>query len=305
MGTSTGVTFWHDGQNPESAKTIASRVFQEFERFDKRYSSYKPESDLSLVNRQAAHSPVVITEEFMTLIQQSFMFSELSGGLFDITYATVGAQYDYRQGVKPSSKALSQTLPLVSFKSIELDTQNTTFRFKQPGIKIDLGGIGKGFVVDQASQILQDSGVRDAAIFAGGDSRYLGMKDGQPWSVGIRHPRQSNETALVVPLANTAISTSGDYERFFIDDKGERHHHIIHPKTGVSPHELVSATVIANEAITADALSTSVLLAGVEDGLALIETLQNVDAILIDAKGKVHFSSGLVDPQGERLCDTC
>ena len=297
MGTETGVTV--EASTQAKAKQLTQKVFNEFKRFDRLYSSYKADSELSLVNQHGFAQTQQLSDEFNYLIQRSLEFYSLSNGLFDITYASVGHQYDYRQRQQPNQQQLKQGLPLIDAKALLFDDHKHTLRFQHQGTRIDLGGIGKGYVVDRAISLLQGAGVEHASVYAGGDRRFLGQHGDRPWIMGIRHPRQADQLALSMPIDNAAVSTSGDYERFFIDDQGQRHHHIIHPKTGDSPKGVVSATVIGDEAMTTDAMSTSVLLAGVKQGMQMIEKIQGLDAIVIDEFGKVYYTSGLVAPSAK------
>ena len=169
-------------------------------------------------------------------------------------------------------------------------------------MSIDLGGIAKGYTVDRVLTLLRSAGVVSAAISIGGDSGFLGDRGPEPgstkripWMVGIKHPRgEENQYALRMPLVDVAFSTSGDYERFYIDDgTGERVHHILDPATGLSVGKLVSVSVLGPSSMDCDALSTTLFVLGVEKGLELIETIEGYDAVLIDSAGKVHYSNGL------------
>ena len=220
-------------------------------------------------------------------------YSVLSDGAFDISFAAAGKHYDYRAAVRPAEEELQAARQAIDYRAIVLDIDNRAVGFKRPGVSLDLGGIAKGYAVDRGVAILQAAGIVSAVVSAGGDSRILGDLGDRPRMIGIRHPRREGEYAAVVPLADTAISTSGDYERFFLED-GVRYHHILDPATGESSAGLQSATVIAPRAIDSDALSTAVFVLGVERGLALVNTLQGVDAILIDSTGKLHFSEELL-----------
>ena len=184
-------------------------------------------------------------------------------------------------------------LPRIDYRKLML--QNQTVKFALPGMRIDLGGIAKGHAVDRAIEIARQCGIPHAVISAGGDSRILGDKQGRPRIFGIQHPRRTDELVLRLPLSNTAISTSGDYERFFIADD-ERIHHIINPQTGRSAKTSWSATVIGPDATTTDALSTTVFILGPQKGLQLIESLPGIDAIIIDSNAQIHYSSGLQEP---------
>jgi thiamine biosynthesis lipoprotein len=162
-------------------------------------------------------------------------------------------------------------------------------------MRIDLGGIAKGYAVDRGIAILRARQVGRAMVNAGGDTRVLGDRFGQPWVIGIRHPDRADEVVLRIPLVDAAFSTSGDYERYF-DEGGRRYHHILDPKTGSSPRELRSVTIIASNATRTDGLSTTVFVLGPKAGIEFINGLSDADAILIDAAGKVSYSKGLAPP---------
>ena len=160
-------------------------------------------------------------------------------------------------------------------------------------MRIDLGGFAKGHAVDRGAQILAARGIAHAIVTAGGDSRVLGDRRGRPWTIAIRDPRNAEGVVAVLPLEDVAISTSGDYERFFVRD-GERCHHLIDPATGKSPCGVRSVTILAADGLTTEGLSKSVFVLGVERGMRLIESLTEVDAVVVDAQGRLHYSSGLL-----------
>ena len=168
-------------------------------------------------------------------------------------------------------------------------------RFLQDGVRINLGGIAKGYVVERGVDILRRNGIENAIVTAGGDSRWLGDRRGRPVMIGIRDPRADDEVAIQVPLEEEAVSTSGDYERFF-DEDGIRYHHIIQPSTGEPAGGVHSATVFGPDAVMTDALSTSVFVMGVDLGLRLIAGLPDYESIVIDAEGRIFYSDGLGQP---------
>ena len=151
--------------------------------------------------------------------------------------------------------------------------------------------------VDNAATILRHRGIEHAMVSAGGDSRVIGDRRGRPWTIGVRDPRRSGEVVAMLPLEDVSISTSGDYERFF-DDAGERFHHLIDPATGESPRHVRSVTILADDGLTTEALSKSVFVLGVEKGLRLVESLRGADAVVVDSRGALHYSSGLLAPAG-------
>jgi len=173
-----------------------------------------------------------------------------------------------------------------------LDRKTGTVRYSQPGVRIDLGGIAKGYAVDCGIRILQRHGIRHALVQAGGDSRIIGDRFGKPWIVGIRHPDRKEEIIARLPLVDTAISTSGDYERYF-DENGTRYHHIIDPHTGHSASQVRSATILASSATRSDGLSKTAFVLGAEAALKIYERLGDVEAILVRPDGKVLYTKGL------------
>jgi thiamine biosynthesis lipoprotein len=165
-----------------------------------------------------------------------------------------------------------------------------------PGVRIDLGGIAKGYAVDRGMNMLQQAGITSALISAGGDTRVIGKRWDRPWHIGIRNPREEGSIVSMIPLENSAISTSGDYERYFVED-GVRYHHILDPKTGTSTNEILSSSIIGQSATDTDALSTSVLILGVEKGMQLIDSISDTEAVIIDNHGDMHYSAGLARAQ--------
>lgn len=300
MGTNVEVMLWHP--DAAVADRVIEQVMDEMRRIDAQYSPYRADSDLSQVNRLApkasAAKPVAISKEMALLLEKSLAFGRLSHGAFDITYASLGRYYDYRTGQKPSDTQREKLLPAIDYQQVHLDLNSTppSVYFGHPQVYIDLGGIAKGYAVDRALTILRRAGIAHASVSAGGDTGLLGDRRGREWMVGIKNPRQPEQVGLVLPLGPGAISTSGDYERFFIDAEGQRVHHILNPRTGASASGVASATVIGPNAIDTDALATSVFVLGVERGLALLEGLPEYDGVIISSAGKVHYSSGLQPP---------
>ena len=289
LGTQAYIELW--SEDSAQASQLILDVQAEFERINQLMSPYIASSELSLLNRQAASAPVQVSAEMYQLLQQARQISELSNGAFDITFASVGFYYDYRARLKPDAAQLQQGRQLVNYQSVELLPGNTV-RYRQAGIKIDLGGIAKGYAVERGIMLLAARGIKHAQLTAGGDSRLLGDKAGKPWLVGIKHPRQDDKYAATLPLENTAISTSGDYERFFIEE-GVRYHHILDPKTGQSAAGALSVSVTGPDTTQTDALSTTLFVLGLQQGLALIEQIDGYEAIFIDANRQMYFSSGL------------
>lgn len=292
MGTRVFVELWSD--DPSRATLLMQGVMDEMERINQLMSPYQEESELAIINRDAVLHPVKISAELFDLIMKANQYSELSAGAFDITFASVGHQYDYRQHKRPTLIEQRAAAALINYQNLKLNPADSSIQFSKPGMRIDLGGIAKGYAVDRAVSELTAAGVQHAIVTAGGDSRLLGDHRGRPWMLGIKHPR-GEEHVITLPLADSAVSTSGDYERFFEED-GVRFHHIIDPSDGDSARELLSVTVLAEKSVDADALSTTVFVLGRIEGLKLVNSLAGVSAILIDRTGKVFYSDDLMDP---------
>ncbi|MDQ6627756.1 MAG: FAD:protein FMN transferase [Pseudomonadota bacterium] len=293
MGTAISVELWCEDRAAGVAAIEA--VMDEMHRIDDAMSPHKDDSELSRINRRAGKMAVPLSDEMTKLLVRAAEFSVLSHGAFDITYAAVGHLYDYRQGVRPSDVALAKARQAVGHHHLQVDAKAQTIRFGRPGMRIDLGGFAKGHAVDNAAAILRRHGIRHANVSAGGDSRVIGDRRGRPWTIGIRDPRNAEKMVAVLPLEDVSISTSGDYERFFEAD-GVRFHHLIDPATGRSPANLHSVTILADDGLTCEALSKAVFVLGLDKGLALVASRSGIDAVVVDAAGTLHYSSGLLAP---------
>lgn len=290
MGTEIRVQLWHE--DAAAGEEAAAAVFAEMERIDRLMSTYIEDSRISAINRGAGEVPVPAGQELYDLIVRSLDISILTRGAFDITYDSVGQHYDFRERERPDEGTIARGLQTVDYRLIELEPEEKTVRFLKPGVRINLGGIAKGYAVEQGARILREHGIRNATVTAGGDSRLLGDRRGQPWVVGVRDPREEGDVVVRIPLEDEAISTSGDYERYF-DEGGTRYHHILEPSTGEPAGEVQSVTIVGPDAVITDALSTSVFVMGVDEGLRLIATLPDYEGVVIDAEGRLFYSDGL------------
>lgn len=293
MGTRIHAEVW--AEDAERGRQAVADVMAEMERINQLMSPYIESSELARINARAAEQAVPTSRELMNLLARSEQLAKRTDGAFDITYASIGHRYDYRAGERPSADEIDAALPAINYRNVLLDWETMSVRFTRPGVSIDLGGIAKGHAVDRAISILRARGFEHASVSAGGDSRILGDRRGKPWVVGVRDPDNEDEMKAVLPLSDVAVSTSGDYERYF-DDNGVRYHHILDPGTGDSARGVRSVTILGPDATTTDGLSTSVFVLGLEKGLSLINALPGVDAIIVDAAGKLRYSEGLERP---------
>jgi thiamine biosynthesis lipoprotein len=292
MGTRIFVELWAEDKDKQRGEQAIDAVMDEMRHIDETMSVYKPTSEVSKVNALAATQPVKISPELFKLLTTALEYSRITEGAFDITYASVGYMYDFRERKRPTEQQIQSALPAVNYQHVLLDAATSTVRFSQPGVRIDLGGIAKGYSVDCGIEILRERGFTHALVNAGGDSRVLGDRFGKPWIIGIRHPDHPDQVITRVPLTDSAFSTSGDYERYF-DEDGVRYHHIIDPHTGHSASKVRSATIIAPTATRTDGLSKTAFVLGPDEAMKIYNRLDDVDAILVTPDGRILYSKGL------------
>ncbi|MGH8258841.1 MAG: FAD:protein FMN transferase, partial [Steroidobacteraceae bacterium] len=292
MGTRCDVELWTDDR--AKGEAAIGRVFDLFRAFDARMSTFKPDSEVSYVNGHAAGGPVRISGELYDLISTAIHYSEITHGAFDITYASVGYLYNYHTHVHPTDAQIVADLPDIGYRHIHLDPRARTVFFDHPGVRIDFGGL-KGYVVDRGAELLKAEGFTHAMVNAGGDTRILGDRFGKPWVIGIRDPDDRSNVLVKIPLSDAAVSTSGDYERYFFEN-GRRYYHILDPHTGKSTHWVRSVTIIGPTATRTDALTKSIFVMGPQKGIAFIDTLPDVDAIAITPDKHIWYSKGLERP---------
>ncbi|HXR20367.1 MAG TPA: FAD:protein FMN transferase [Steroidobacteraceae bacterium] len=297
MGTRIFVELWAEDDAKQRGEQAIDAVMDEMRHIDESMSVYKPTSEVSKVNSLAVQQPVTISPELFKLLTTALEYSRITEGAFDITYASVGYMYDFRARKRPTEQQIQSALPAVNYRHVLLDAATSTVRFTQPGVRIDLGGIAKGYAVDCGIDILRARGFTHALVNAGGDSRVIGDRFGKPWVIGIRHPDHPDQVITRVPLTDSAFSTSGDYERYF-DEDGVRYHHIIDPRTGHSASKVRSATVIAPTATRTDGLSKTAFVLGADEAMRIYNSLADVDAILVTPDGRILYSKGL-EPAGQ------
>ncbi|HET7215422.1 MAG TPA: FAD:protein FMN transferase [Terriglobia bacterium] len=263
MGTSFTLVAY--GQSSSYLEEVAAQVFQEIDELDDQMSNYKPESELSSINREAARHAVMVEPRLFGLIQDSLEYSRQSDGAFDITVGPLMKAWGFfrGQGRLPSKSELEGILERVGYQHVKLDTTARTIQFDTPGIEIDLGGIAKGYAVDRAVDILRDNGISLALISSGTSSIYtLGSPPGENgWKISLRNPLDTSKAACVLRLQNLSLSVSGDYEKFF-KIGGKVYTHIMDPHTGMPVENMLSTVVVSPSATDSDALSTSFYVEG-------------------------------------------
>ncbi len=295
MGTFARVVVIAEDSN--TAKKCIEIAFTQINKVDELMSDYKSDSEISRANKDAAKTAVHLSKSTYEVLQRSIEFSKLTYGAFDIT---VGPLVDLfhsaeKKQVAPTKEQIAQAKSKVGFEKLKLDDQNRTVQFAVDGMRLDLGGIAKGYAVDKAIEAMQACGATGGMVDLGGDIRCFGapLKGRDHWLIGLQNPNLDEDVGeqnlmLKLKLTNGAIATSGDYQQFVLIE-GKRHSHIINRKTGTSTEGLSSVTIIANKATDADALATAVTVMGIEKGIALIEKLTGTEAILITSQPKLEL----------------
>ena len=277
------------------ANQYIDSAVSEISRIEKLISSWDPNSQTSLINKNAGVQPVAVAPELFQLIERSLGISKLTDGAFDISFASMDKIWKFDGSMKemPSEARIKQSVALVGYKNILLNPDNHTVFLKRKGMKIGFGAIGKGYAADKAKALLQSQGVTSGIINASGDMNTWGKQpDGSPWKVAITNPMDKNKAFALLPIINGAVVTSGNYEKY-VTFNGVRYTHIIDPRTGYPATGIVSATVFAPKAELADALATSVFVMGKEAGLDRINQLPNIECIIIDETGAVTTSTNI------------
>jgi thiamine biosynthesis lipoprotein len=284
MGTTVEITVI-----PPDEEAIKA-AFEEIRKVDALMSTYKENSEVSILNREGENR---LSAKTLQVIRESLNFSELTGGAFDITCRPLINLWKKakKEKVIPPPEEIKKALSLVGYQKILLEGDRA--RFKQRGMQIDLGGIAKGYAVDRAIEVLRKNGIRRALVNAGGDLYALGNgPGGEKWQVGIQDPRQEDKLLGIIKVKDVGVATSGDYRRYFTIE-GRRFSHIVNPKTGQTVQDVpMSVTVIASDATTTDALATGVFVLGPHAGMELIDSLPQVEGMIVSEGMKTITSQG-------------
>jgi len=278
----------------EGNEYIDSAIF-EITRIEKLISSWDLNSETSLINKHSGIKPIKVDKELFDLIERSIAISALTNGAFDISYASMDRIWNYDGSMRemPSEEEISNSIKKVGYQNISIDKEAQTVFLKLKGMKIGFGAIGKGYAADKAKALLIEKGVKAGIINASGDLNAWGKQaDGSDWMVAITNPLNKNKVFSWLPINDSAIVTSGNYEKFISFD-GIRYSHIIDPRTGYPSTGIISTSIMTSNAELADAISTSVFVMGVETGLDFINQLKGVDCIIIDEENKIHISNNI------------
>ena len=279
------------------AEESLTAVCSEIARIEKLISRFIPGSEISRINQSAGVNPEKVSLETFQVLSKAIDFSRCCPGCFDVTIEPLVHLWNQGKASlsEPDENRIHQVLSLVNDRDLILDPWDMTAGLRSIGQAIDPGGIGKGFAGDKILEIFKEFGVTSAYSNLGGNVVTLGSKpDGSPWRIGIQHPRQENRIIASVAVENQSVVTSGDYQRYFIDSRGRRHHHILNPATGYPAESgLISVSIVSDKSLTADALSTIMFVAGMKKGYEFLNRYPDTEAVLIDSDVKVYITPGL------------
>jgi thiamine biosynthesis lipoprotein len=307
MGSELRLTAWTADES--AAIGAFEEVFAEFDRLESVMSVWREGSEVERLNAAAGQHAVPIGPDMVRVLRDARQVSDWTAGKFDVTFGALAGmwKFDHDQDNRiPDPQEVRARLPLVDYTALDVDERAGTAFLKRPGMRVHLGGIGKGYAIDRAVEILRGHGVRDFMIQAGGDLFVSGRRGDRPWRVGIRDPREpfdshalaqgrpADRSFAALDVTDATVSTSGDYERFFIQD-GRRYHHLLDPDRGEPARGCRSVTIVTDRATIADALSTGVFVLGPSAGMALIERLPNVEGVIVTDHNEMMVSTGLRD----------
>lgn len=289
MGTIVEISVAH--RSEAAARAAIREAMGEFQRLDDLLSSYEPGSVVSKLNASGAATKVPVGGEVYRLVRDAVAICGASEGAFDPTIWPISRLWDFNRGEKvPTAAEIADKLKYVGCEMLEFDDINHSVGFRRDGMGLDLGAVAKGWAVDRAMERLIDLGIRDAIIDAGGDLRIIGTRPGKDsWRIGVQHPRDAGALIFRFALRDTAIATSGDYQRFFTID-GVRYHHILDPATGKPARGCQSVTVFAPTAAEADACATAAFVLGPSAGLAFLRGRPALQGFIVGADGQVHWT---------------
>ncbi|MEP2937727.1 MAG: FAD:protein FMN transferase [Gilvibacter sp.] len=293
MGSRFEITV--NATDQQQANVYIDAAVAEIARIEKIISSWDPNSETSAINDNAGIKPVVVSQELYGLIERAIALAKLTDGAFDISYASMDRiwKFDGTMTTMPNAETIKASISKVGYDNIILNPSNHSVFLKTKGMKIGFGGIGKGYAADKAKELLISLKVSGGIINASGDMSVWGIQsNGTSWDVALTNPLNKNKVFALFPLDNSAVVTSGNYEKY-VSFNNVRYSHIIDPRTGYPSKGIISATVFAPQAELADALATSVFVMGKDVGIDRIEQLPNIECILIDQDGNIITSSGI------------
>lgn len=270
-------------------------AIDEVKRIENLISDWIPTTQISKVNQNAGLQPIKVDREVFELVERAIKISKLTNGAFDISYASMDRIWKFDGTMKemPTEEAIIKSVAKVGYQNIILNTDESTIFLKNEGMKLGLGGIGQGYIADKIKALMLSKGCKSGIVNVSGDIFAWGKQpDGKPWTVAIVNPMNKNKVFATFPLEDSAVETSGSYEKY-VTFNGKRYSHIIDPRTGYPATGVVSVSVFAKTTEIADALATGIFVLGVEVGLDLVNQLKGIECIIVDDQGSVHASKNI------------
>lgn len=277
------------------ANTYTNEAIDEVKRIENLISDWIPTTQISSVNNNAGIQPIKVDAEVYDLVERALKISKLTNGAFDISYASMDRIWKFDGSMKkmPSKEEIKKSVEKVGYQNVILNQKDTTIFLKNKGMKIGLGGIGQGYIADKIKELLKSKGCESGLVNVSGDISTWGKQmDGKLWTIGIINPMNKNKVFATFPLENTAVETSGSYEKYVVFN-GKRYSHIIDPRTGYPASGVVSISVFAKQTEMADALATGIFVMGVEVGLDFVNQIKGLECIIVDDKGVIHTSKNI------------
>jgi thiamine biosynthesis lipoprotein len=269
---------------------------QEIQRIEKLLTTYNDQSETNLINSNAGIKPVKVSMETLQLIQRSIRISEITQGAFDISYGSVDKSlwnFDTKMQSLPDAAIAKKMVRLINYRNVIINSEDSTVYLREKGMRIGFGGIGKGYAAERAKYILKKEGLEAGIVNASGDLTTWGYQpDGTAWTIGIVHPNFANSIFSYMNVTDMAVATSGNYEKYIMIG-GKKFSHTINPRTGLPVTGIKSVTIISPNAEIADAMATPVTIMGIEAGLAMINQIKQIEAIIIDDNNNLYTSSNL------------
>ena len=281
--------------NQEKADDYIDLAVNEITRIEKLISSWDSNSQTSEIVRNSGVKPVKVDKELYDLIDRSIKISKLTEGAFDISYASMDKIWKFDGSMKemPSEEAIKQSVSKVGYQNIILNPEDHSVFLKLEGMKIGFGAIGKGYAADKAKALLIENGVKAGIINASGDLNTWGKQpNGKDWMVAIVNPLNKEKVFSWFPIDNSAVVTSGNYEKY-VRFNNKLYTHIIDPRTGYPATGILSVSIFTKNAELADALATSVFVMGLETGLDFVNQLKGVECVIVDENNKIHTSKNI------------
>lgn len=277
------------------ANAYTNAAIEEVKRIENLISDWIPTTQISSVNANAGIQPIKVDAEVYDLVERALKISKLTNGAFDISYASMDKIWKFDGSMKkmPSKEEIKKSVEKVGYQNVVLNPKDTTIFLKNKGMKIGLGGIGQGYIADKIKELLKSKGCESGLVNVSGDISTWGKQiDGNPWTIAIINPMNKNKVFATFPLEDTAVETSGSYEKY-VTFNGKRYSHIIDPRTGYPASGIVSISVFAKQTEMADALATGIFVMGVEVGLDFVNQIKGLECIIVDDKGVIHTSKNI------------